>query len=86
MRVASASTRRAAQTVGEQIYEIAQTQVAEQGLPTKAIGRWFPYVATLMIFIWVVNMLGFIPLPLTRRDVARRSRSGASTPRRRRSR
>jgi F-type H+-transporting ATPase subunit a len=53
------------QTVGEQIYEIAQTQVAEQGLPTKAIGRWFPYVATLMIFIWVVNMLGFIPLPLS---------------------
>ncbi|MDQ2983155.1 MAG: F0F1 ATP synthase subunit A [Actinomycetota bacterium] len=52
-------------TVGELIYEIAQTQVAEQGLPTKAIGRWFPYVATLMLFIWVVNMLGFIPLPLT---------------------
>jgi F-type H+-transporting ATPase subunit a len=52
-------------TVGEQIYEIAQTQVAEQGLPTKAIGRWFPYVATLMVFIWVVNLLGFIPLPLS---------------------
>lgn len=55
--------RRAA--VGEMIYDIAQTQVAEQGLPTKAIGRWFPYVATLMLFIWVINMLGFIPLPLT---------------------
>jgi len=53
------------QTLGEQIYEIAQIQVAEQGLPSKAIGRWFPYVATLMIFIWVVNMLGFLPLPLT---------------------
>jgi len=53
------------QALGEQIYEIAQVQIAEQGLPTKAIGRWFPYVATLMLFIWVVNMLGFIPLPLT---------------------
>jgi len=53
------------QTVGEQIYEIAQVQVAEQGLPSKAIGRWFPYVATLMLFIWTVNMIGFIPLPLT---------------------
>ena len=40
-------------------------QVAEQGLPTKAIGRWFPYVASLMIFIWVINILGFIPLPLS---------------------
>jgi F-type H+-transporting ATPase subunit a len=53
------------QTVGEAIYEVAQTQVAEQGLPSKAIGRWFPYVASLMLFIWVVNMLGFLPLPLT---------------------
>src|SRR6266567_1909424 len=62
MRVKRAGRR---QAVGEQIYEIAQTQVAEQGLPHKAIGRWFPYVATLMLFIWVVNMLGFLPLPLT---------------------
>ena len=53
------------ETIGESIYEIAQTQVAEQGLPTKAIGRWFPYVATLMLFIWVVNFLGFVPLPLS---------------------
>jgi F-type H+-transporting ATPase subunit a len=53
------------QTVGEWIYEIAQTQIAEQGLPTKAIGRWFPYVASLALFIWVVNMVGFIPLPLS---------------------
>jgi F-type H+-transporting ATPase subunit a len=53
------------QTIGEQIYEVAQVQVAEQGLPGKAIGRWFPYVATLMLFIWVINMIGFIPLPLT---------------------
>jgi len=53
------------QTIGEAVYEIAQTQVAEQGLPSKAIGRWFPYVTTIMLFIWVVNLLGFIPLPLT---------------------
>jgi F-type H+-transporting ATPase subunit a len=53
------------QTLGEQIYEVAQTQVAEQGLPSKAIGRWFPYVATLMLFIFVVNLLGFVPLPLS---------------------
>jgi len=56
-------TRR--QAVGEMVYEIAQTQVAEQGLPHKAIGRWFPYVATLMLFIWVVNIISFIPLPLS---------------------
>jgi len=53
------------ETFGELVYEIAQTQVAEQGLPHKAISRWFPYVATLMLFIFVVNFIGFIPLPLT---------------------
>ena len=63
VKVGSDPTRR--QAVGEQIYEIAQVQVAEQGLPTKAIGRWFPYCASLLLFIWTINMLGFIPLPLS---------------------
>jgi F-type H+-transporting ATPase subunit a len=62
-RVGSKPGRR--ETVGEMVYEIAQTQVAEQGLPHKAIARWFPFVASLMLFIFVVNFLGFIPLPLT---------------------
>ena len=53
------------QTYGETIYDVAQTQIAEQGLPSKAIGRWFPYVASLFLFILVVNLIGFIPLPLT---------------------
>ena len=52
------------QTIGEQIYDICQTQIAEQGLPGKAVGRWFPYVAALFLFIWSLNMIGFIPLPL----------------------
>ena len=65
MRVKVGSDPDRKQALGETIYDVAQVQVAEQGLPTKAIGRWFPYVATLMIFIWVVNILGFIPLPLS---------------------
>ena len=53
------------QAVGEIVYDIAQTQIAEQGLPHKAIGRWFPYVASLFLFIWTINLIGFIPLPLS---------------------
>jgi len=53
------------ETLGEIVYEIAEVQIAEQGLPSKAIGRWFPYVATLMLFIFVINLISFIPLPLT---------------------
>lgn len=51
------------ETLGEIIYDVAETQVAEQGLPSKHIARWFPYVATLMIFIFMINLIGFIPLP-----------------------
>jgi F-type H+-transporting ATPase subunit a len=53
------------QTVGEALYELAQVQIAEQGLPSKAIGLWFPYVASLFLFVLVMNLIGFIPLPLT---------------------
>jgi F-type H+-transporting ATPase subunit a len=53
------------QTTGEGIYELVQTQIAEGNLPAKAIGRWFPYVAALFLFIWVLNIVGFIPLPIS---------------------
>jgi F-type H+-transporting ATPase subunit a len=53
------------QTLGESLYDALQGQIAEGNLPSRAIGRWFPYVASLLVFIWVVNMLGFIPLPLS---------------------
>lgn len=65
MRVKTGKDPDRKQALGEMIYEVAQVQVAEQGLPTKAIGRWFPYVASLLVFIWVLNMIGFIPLPLS---------------------
>jgi F-type H+-transporting ATPase subunit a len=53
------------QTTGESIYELIQGQIAEGNLPRKAIGMWFPYVATLFLFIWILNLVGFIPLPLS---------------------
>jgi F-type H+-transporting ATPase subunit a len=56
-------TRR--QTTGEALYELLQGQIAESSLPSKAIGRWFPYVATLFLFIWMLNMIGFVPLPIS---------------------
>jgi F-type H+-transporting ATPase subunit a len=53
------------QTTGEAIYDLIQGQIAESSLPSKAISTWFPYVATLFLFIWVLNLVGFIPLPLS---------------------
>jgi F-type H+-transporting ATPase subunit a len=53
------------QTVGEGIYDLIQGQIAEGSLPSKGISTWFPYVASLFLFIWVLNVIGFIPLPIS---------------------
>jgi F-type H+-transporting ATPase subunit a len=53
------------QTTGESLYELIQGQIAEGSLPSKAIGTWFPYVASLFFFIWILNLVGFIPLPIS---------------------
>jgi F-type H+-transporting ATPase subunit a len=53
------------QTTGESLYELIQGQIAEGNLPSKAINRWFPYVASLFLFIWILNLVGFVPLPIS---------------------
>ena len=53
------------QTAGEAIYDLIQGQIAESSLPSKAISTWFPYVASLFLFIWVLNVVGFVPLPIS---------------------
>ena len=53
------------QTVGETLYDLMYGQIVEGSVPGKARGTWFPYVASLFLFIWVLNMIGFVPLPIS---------------------
>ncbi len=53
------------QTVGESLYDLMFGQIVEGNLPGKARGTWFPYVASLFLFIWILNLIGFIPLPIS---------------------
>jgi F-type H+-transporting ATPase subunit a len=53
------------QTSGEAIYELVQSQIAESSLPRKGLPLWFPYVASLFLFIWILNLVGFVPLPIS---------------------
>jgi F-type H+-transporting ATPase subunit a len=53
------------QTTGEAIYELVQSQIAESSIPSKALHIWFPYVASIFLFIWVLNIVGFVPLPVS---------------------
>jgi F-type H+-transporting ATPase subunit a len=55
------------QTTAEVIYDLCQNQVARAGLPEEGMRIWFPYVATLFVFIWMMNLIGFIPLPFGER-------------------
>jgi len=49
----------------EMVYDTAYTQIAKAGLPDEGMRIWFPYVATCFVFIWSMNLLGFIPLPFS---------------------
>jgi F-type H+-transporting ATPase subunit a len=63
LRLRSSPDRR--QTAGEFVYELAYYQMAGPELPSKAMSRWFPYVASLFLFVFTLNFTSFIPLPLT---------------------
>lgn len=52
-----------AQNVLEMVYEFADRQIGAQTLPRRAMPTWFPYLATLFLFIGVNNVVSFIPFP-----------------------
>jgi F-type H+-transporting ATPase subunit a len=54
-----------AQNVVELVYEFSESQIARQTLPEKVFAKWFPYIATLFMFIAVSNIVSFIPLPVS---------------------
>jgi F-type H+-transporting ATPase subunit a len=53
------------QNIVELAYEFAEGQIGRTTLPAKAFPTWFPYVATLFLFIAVNNIISFIPLPIS---------------------
>lgn len=54
-----------AQNVVELAYEFAEQQIARPTLSEKVFSRYFPYIATLFLFIAVSNLISFVPLPVS---------------------
>ena len=53
-----------AQNVLELIYDFADKQIARTTLgASKMLTRYFPFVATMFLFILVNNLISFVPLP-----------------------
>jgi F-type H+-transporting ATPase subunit a len=54
-----------AQNIVELSYEFVENNIARQTLPPKMHQRYFPFLATLFLFIAVSNLMSFIPLPIS---------------------
>ncbi|MFT4050485.1 MAG: F0F1 ATP synthase subunit A [Solirubrobacterales bacterium] len=53
------------QAAVEIFYDVARNTVTDRNIHTKSVAeRWFPFLATMFLFIWFCNALGFIPMPL----------------------
>jgi F-type H+-transporting ATPase subunit a len=52
------------QNVVELVYEFAEKQIARPTLTESVYSRYFPYIATLFLFILVNNVISFIPWPV----------------------
>jgi F-type H+-transporting ATPase subunit a len=51
------------QTLVEIIFQGLQNNIVGANMDRKMAARWFPFVATLALFIFFSNLVGFIPLP-----------------------
>jgi F-type H+-transporting ATPase subunit a len=51
------------QTAMEALYDLTYTQIARNNMSREMSLRWFPFVATLFFFIWISNLIGYLPLP-----------------------
>jgi F-type H+-transporting ATPase subunit a len=51
------------QTVVEMAYGLMKDNITDGNLDPKMAARWFPFIATLFLFIWFSNMIGYLPLP-----------------------
>lgn len=51
------------QTFTELIYEFAEGAIARATLGDKMYSRYMPLVACLFMFLWVANIISFLPLP-----------------------
>ena len=52
------------QTAVEAVYNLTYSTISRNNMPSEMHARWFPFVATLFFFIWISNLLGYLPLPV----------------------
>ena len=51
------------QTAVETVYAFIRDDITGGNMDDKMARKWFPFLATLFLFIWFSNLIGYIPLP-----------------------
>jgi F-type H+-transporting ATPase subunit a len=51
------------QTVVEMAFGLMRDNITRGNMDSRMAAKWFPFIATLFLFIWFSNMIGYIPLP-----------------------
>ena len=51
------------QTAVETLYNLTYNTITRGNMSEQMARKWFPFVATLFFFIWISNLIGYIPLP-----------------------
>ncbi|HUZ30136.1 MAG TPA: F0F1 ATP synthase subunit A [Solirubrobacteraceae bacterium] len=51
------------QTAVEVLYSLMRDNVTRGNMPDRMAARWFPFLASLFLFVWWSNLIGYLPLP-----------------------
>jgi F-type H+-transporting ATPase subunit a len=51
------------QVVLEGAFGLMRDNITRGNMDSKMAAKWFPFIATLFLFIWFSNMIGYIPMP-----------------------
>jgi F-type H+-transporting ATPase subunit a len=51
------------QTAVEVAYTLMRDNITRGNMDRRMAAKWFPFIATLFLFIWFSNMIGYLPLP-----------------------
>src|SRR3712207_688411 len=51
------------QTAVEALFQLMRDNIAGGNMDRELAKKWFPFIGTLFLFIWISNLIGYIPLP-----------------------
>jgi len=51
------------QTAVEAAFVLMRDNITRGNMDDRMAARWFPFIATIFLFIWFSNMIGYLPLP-----------------------